>query len=357
MSMAEDSFAERTEQATPKRRSEARKKGQVAKSREIPSVMVMMAGFSVLFILSSHIFQELKIVMVRFFNQMGTLTIQPDSIQALGGDILWSLCRILSPVMLAVSAVAILSNYIQVGSLFSWESIQPDWNKLNPLKGLARLFSKHSVVELLKALFKCLIIGWVAFSTIRNELPQILALPDQPVDSIFRYAGLTSFWLFLKTALVIFALAALDYIFQRWSFEKSLRMTKQEIREEFKQTEGDPLIKSRIRSIQRDLARKRMMAEVPKADVIITNPSHLAVALHYKVREMQAPKVLAKGAGLIAEKIKEIGQTHRIPTVENKPLAQILYKTVDVGETIPSALYQAVAEILAYVYRMKNKNG
>jgi flagellar biosynthetic protein FlhB len=175
------------------------------------------------------------------------------------------------------------------------------------------------------------------------------------VDSIFRYAGLTSFWLFLKTALVIFALAALDYIFQRWSFEKSLRMTKQEIREEFKQTEGDPLIKSRIRSVQRDLARKRMMAEVPKADVIITNPSHLAVALHYKVREMKAPKVLAKGAGLIAEKIKEIGQAHRIPTVENKPLAQILYKTVDVGETIPSALYQAVAEILAYVYRMKNK--
>jgi flagellar biosynthetic protein FlhB len=355
MMMAEDSFAEKTEQATPKRRGEARKKGQVAKSREIPSVMVMMAGFSVLYVLSSHIFQELRMVMVRLFNQMGTFYIQPANIQALLGEVLWSFFLILSPILIAVFAVAILSNFVQVGFLFSWESVQPDLMKLNPLKGLSRLFSKQSLVELLKAIFKCLIIGGVAFSTIRNELPQILTLLDQPVDSILRYAALTSFWLFFKAALVIVALAALDYVFQRWSFEKSLRMTKQEIKEEFKQTEGDPLIKSRIRSIQRDLARKRMMAEVPKADVIITNPIHLAVALHYHGQEMKAPKVLAKGAGLIAEKIKEIGRAHKIPIMENKPLAQILYKTIDLGETIPSALYQAVAEILAYVYRLKNK--
>jgi flagellar biosynthetic protein FlhB len=258
--------------------------------------------------------------------------------------------------LIAVFSVAILSNYVQVGFPFSWESVHPDLGKLNPLKGLSRLFSKQSGVELVKALFKCLIIGGVAFSTIRNELLPILTLLDQPVDSIFGYAARTCFWLFFKTALVIFALAALDYIFQRWSFEKSLRMTKQEIKEEFKQTEGDPLIKSRIRSIQRDMARKRMMAEVPKADVIITNPSHLAVALYYKVHEMKAPKVLAKGAGLIAEKIKEIGKAHKIPIMENKPLAQVLYKTIGLGETIPSALYQAVAEILAYVYRIRTKN-
>jgi flagellar biosynthetic protein FlhB len=153
----------------------------------------------------------------------------------------------------------------------------------------------------------------------------------------------------------LMVLAGLDYLFQRWSHEKSLRMTKQELKEESKMTEGDPLIKSRIRTIQRQLARRRMMAEVPKADVIITNPTHLAVALLYKGREMEAPKVVAKGAGEIAERIKEIGRSHQIPIVENKPLAQALYKTVDLGQTIPSTLYQMVADILAYVYRLKNR--
>jgi flagellar biosynthetic protein FlhB len=353
--MAEETLAERSEQATPKRRSEARKKGQVARSREIPSVMVMLSGFSVLFILSSYLLDQIKGVMVRLFHQIGTFYIHPANIQALIGETFWSLSLILGPVLIAITVVAILSNYVQVGSLFSWEAVQPDLKKLSPIKGFSRLFSKQAAVELTKSLFKFLIIGGVAFSTIRNELSQILTLLDQSVDNIFRYTALISFRLFLKTALVMFGLAALDYLFQRWNHEKSLRMTKEEVKQEFKQTEGDPLIKSRIRSIQRELARKRMMAEVPKADVIITNPTHLAVALRYQVKEMNAPKVLAKGAGLIAEKIREIGRTHQIPLVENKSLAQVLYKTVDVGETIPSHLYQAVAEILAYVYRIKSK--
>jgi flagellar biosynthetic protein FlhB len=167
--------------------------------------------------------------------------------------------------------------------------------------------------------------------------------------------GLVSARIFFKTLLVMIALAALDYAFQRWSYEKSLRMTKREVLEEYKQSEGDPLIKSRIRSIQREMARKRMMAEIPKADVVITNPTHLAVALRYERQEMTSPKVVAKGAGWIAEKIKEVAQAHGVPIVENKPLAQVLFKTVELGQMIPSSMYQMVAELLAHVYRMKNR--
>ena len=257
--------------------------------------------------------------------------------------------------LLGVAAAAVLSNYIQVGSLFSWEAVQPDFAKINPWKGLGRLFSRQAAAELAKSIFKFAIIGWVAYATIRAEWAQIVSLWNLEAGQIFRYVGQVSFQLFLKTVLVMAALAGLDYAFQRWSYEKSLRMTRREVQDEFKQTEGDPLIKSRIRSIQRELARRRMMAEVPKADVIITNPTHLAVALQYQYKDMSAPKVVAKGAELVAEKIKEIAKAHGVPLVENKPLAQALYKTVDLGQTIPSSLYRAVADILAYVYRLRGK--
>ena len=354
--MADESSGERTERATGRRRDEARKKGQVAKSREIPSVAVLLAALSILYILSTYLFQRLASFMVQSFQKIGTFSLNPENLLALRGEILWTLFQILSPVFVGVLAVGVLSNYVQVGSLFSLEILKPDLSRLNPIQGFSRLIiSKQGIAELVKSLFKILIIGWVAFSTIQKELPEILTLPEQEVAGIFGYIGLVSSRIFLKTLLVMIGIAVLDYLFQRWSYEKSLRMTKREVKEEFKQTEGDPLIKSRIRSVQRELARRRMMAEVPKADVIITNPTHLAVALQYKKEEMIAPKVLAKGAGWIAEKIKEVAQAHQIPIVENKPLAQVLYKTVELGQTIPSALYQMVADLLAHVYRMKNK--
>jgi len=354
--MAEESFAERTEQATAKRRADARKKGQVARSREIPAVAILMAGLSILFFWSFSVYHHLSQIMVKFLNQMGTLVLEPATIQNLSWEISGSLAVILAPILLGVAAAAILSNYVQVGSLFSWEAVRPDISKINPWKGVTRLFSKQAAMELAKSLVKFLIIGWVAFVTIQKEWENIIALWSQEVSQILQYAGKVSFHLFLKTVVIMVGLAGLDYAFQRWSYEKSLRMTRREVQEEFKQTEGDPLIKSRIRSIQRELARRRMMAEVPKADVIITNPTHLAVALQYQYKEMHSPKVVAKGAELVAEKIKEIAREHRIPLVENKPLAQTLYKTVDVGQTIPSSLYQVVADILAYVYRLRGKS-
>lgn len=354
--MAEDdSFAERTEQATAKRRADARKKGQVARSHELPSILVMITGLAVLFFGSFHIFNQLSVLTAKLLKQTGTLVIEPENIQALIYEIGPALLIILGPVFLGVMGIAILSNYAQVGSLFSTEAIRPDFSRVNPIKGLTRMFSRQAAMELFKSIIKIVIIGWAAYITIRNEGGQILALGDQEINSIFHYMASVSAHLFFKTVLVMLGLAALDYAFQRWSHEKSLRMTKREVQEEYKQTEGDPLIKSRIRSIQREMARRRMMAEVPKADVIITNPTHLAVALEYKYKEMAAPKVVAKGSGFVAEKIREVARGHQIPLVENKPLAQALYKSIDVGQNIPSSLYQAVADILAYVYRMKGK--
>jgi flagellar biosynthetic protein FlhB len=353
--MADDSFGERTEKATGKRRSEARKKGQVAKSREISSVAVLLAALSVLYLLSTFFLRQISSVMVRSFQKIGTWAMDFDHTLAFRAEILWWLFQTLAPLLLAISVAAVLSNFVQVGSLFSAEAIQPQFKRISPITGVSRLFSKNSLVELLKSVGKILIIGWVAYSTVRQELAGISSLTDQDVAGIFRFVGLVSARILFKTLLVMIGLAALDYAFQRWSYEKSLRMTKREVFEEYKQSEGDPLIKSRIRSIQREMARKRMMAEIPKADVVITNPTHLAVALRYERQEMTSPKVVAKGAGWIAEKIKEIAQAHGVPIVENKPLAQVLFKTVELGQMIPSSMYQMVAELLAHVYRMKNR--
>ena len=353
--MAEESFSNRTEQATPKRREDARKKGQVPKSRELPSVMVLMAGISCLFFIGAFMVRQLSTLTIHLLKQTGTLSLQPDNLQSLGLEIIGSTLLILSPILATVFVVSILIHYIQSGAVFSIEILKPEWSKISLSKGIGRVFSKQSLVELVKSLFKILIIGWVAYSTIKKELPHLPLLTGQEPRVVYQSICSITWDLFIKTGLVMMLLAGLDYLYQRWTYEKNLRMTKQEVRDEMKTSEGDPLIKSRIRSVQRQLARKRMMAEVPKADVIITNPTHLAVALSYKSKEMEAPKVVAKGAGLVAGRIIEIGRSHQVPVIENKPLAQILYKTVDLGQVIPSALYQAVADILAYVYRIKKR--
>lgn len=351
--MAEESFAERTEQATPRRRLEARRKGQVAKSREIPAAAILLMGFSVLYLLSAHFYNSLARLMINFLQQIKDFQLTPANLLHLQKYIWGELFFIMGPIFLAILIIGIISNYAQVGHIFSWELILPKFSKLNPWLGLRRLFSKETLVELLKAMAKFLIVGLVVYYTIQGETIEMLNLAGQELAAIVNYLGRLSSRMFIKAGLIILGLAIFDYLYQRWRYEKSLRMSRQEVQEEYKQTEGDPLVKSRLKSMQKNLARQRMMSEVPKADVVITNPQHLAIALAYKKEEMIAPKVLAKGAGLIAEKIKEVARFHGIPIVENKPLAQILYKSVEIGEIIPSNLYQAVAEILAYVYTMK----
>jgi flagellar biosynthetic protein FlhB len=219
------------------------------------------------------------------------------------------------------------------------------------------MFSLRSLAELVKSVLKIIIVAMVAWLTVRSEIASTLPLMEQDVNSILIYISRVSFKILAMTCWVLLALAVLDYAYQKWEFERSIKMTKQEIRDENKQTDGDPLIKGRIRRLQRDTARKRMMAAVAKADVVITNPQHLAVALQYAPEKMNAPVVVAKGADFLAAKIRDMAAKHRVPLIENKPLAHLLYRLVQVEQAIPESLYKAVAEILALVYSMKtNRN-
>jgi len=265
------------------------------------------------------------------------------------------LATMLLPLLLTTFVLTLGCHLLQTGFLFSLHSLAPQWSHLNPAQGLQNIFSMRGLTEMVKSLLKIGVIGYVAYRTIIAEVEHFLLLSARDVVSIAQYVGQSTLHVCMRASYVMIALAVFDYAWQRWQFEKSLRMSKQEIKEESKAQEGDPQLKARIRSIMREMARKRMMQDVPKATVVVTNPTHLAIALAYRRDEMEAPQVVAKGAGYVAERIKAIAQEHAIPLVENKPIAQQLFKTIDIGETIPEDLYKAVAEILAYVYRLEKR--
>ena len=350
-----DSSAERTEQATPKRKEDARKKGNVAKSFEVNSAVVLLVGTLVLSFTANYYYSSLGGMMRDVFTHFNDYQLTTDSVRLYTLQGFVFILKLLGPLVLSVLVVGAGANVLQVGFMMSGEVIKPDLKKIDPLSGFKRLFSMKSVVELIKGVIKITIVGFVIYFTIKSAAKDFILLMDQSVTQIMIFLGHTLLKVAIRASVALIVLAALDYAFQRWEYEKDLRMTKQEIREEFKEHEGDPLIKSRIRSIQREVARKRMISEVPKADVIITNPVHYAVALKYISGEMNAPQVIAKGARKIAEKIKEIAAENDIPIVEDPPLARALYKMCNIGMEVPMDLYKSVAEILAYVYRLKQK--
>lgn len=352
----EDQGQERTEEATPKRREESREKGQVAVSREVASAIVLGASLIYFYFGSGHLMEGIVEIMKTAFRDSGRVLLSQENIHALIFSLVYKVFLLIFPLLLAVCIAGFVANVFQVGFLFSWEAVQPKLSKVDPFKGLKRLFSLRSLVELVKSLFKLSVVGLIAYLAIVKEIPALFPLADQSIWGMLLFIGRVAFKIMMLTCMVLLVMALLDYLYQRWEFEKSIRMSPQEIKEEFKHSEGDPLIKSRIKRLQRDIARKRMMAGIPKADVVITNPTHLAIAIRYDQDNMNAPVVIAKGAGYVAQKIKEIAAKHQIPMVENKPVAQVLYKIVNIGDTIPADLYRAVAEILAYVYRLKDKS-
>lgn len=353
--MAEESFQEKTEQATPRKREKTREEGQVAKSMEVVSVTVLLAGASALYVSALFFHNEILTLMRSGFSFDSIPDMNPASGLALVYDYSGKFFLIVFPFMAVVVVAALAMNFFQVGFEVSWKAVKPRFDKLDVIKGFGRLFSLKALAELVKSILKLVIIYLVAWYILSGQAQDIFTLYDASVAQILIYILKTSFKLLIWVTAIMAVLAALDYGFQKWQFEKQIRMTRQEIKEEFKQTEGDPQIKSRIRSIQIQAARKRMMKQVPEADVVVTNPTHLAIAITYKPLEMAAPKVVAKGAGYVAERIKKIAAEHHIPVVENKELARNLYKTVEAGEQIPSELYKAVAELLAYVYKLKGK--
>jgi flagellar biosynthetic protein FlhB len=343
----------KTERATPKRRQDARKKGQVARSREVGSALIMVASLIYFHFGTDGIVSQITSMMKDSFRGLDRPDLTVGSIQTLAIDLLITMGTAVVPFLLTLMAAGFLANLMQVGILFAPESIQPQWSKVSPLKGLKNMFSLKTVAELLKSMLKITLIGVIAYITIRNEVMEVLPLMEQNVGEIMTYMGRISFKILLATCWVLVLLAFMDYLYQHWEHARSLKMSRQEIKDEFKNTDGDPLIKARVRRLQREMATRRMMAKVPTADVVITNPTHLAIALRYDPAQMSAPIVVAKGADLIAERIKQIARENGVVCVENKPLAQVLYKVVDIAEAIPDHLYQAVAEILAYVYGLR----
>ena len=352
--MAEESSGqEKTEEPTARRLAEARKKGDITKSMEVPSAAVLLVGLMTLYFLSGFLLDRFILVLHYYLGHLHTINIIPGNMPMMTREAMVHFGIMVGPLMGVILITALVANYAQVGFLFTTEKITPKFEKIDPIKGFGRIFSMQTLANTVKSIAKLIIVGYVAYAEVKKSMAGIIPLMDQEVIEILIFYVRISFWIFLKSALIIALLAVLDYAFQRWQFMKKMKMTKQEVKEEAKMTEGDPHVKGRIRSIQMEMARKRMMTELPGADVVITNPTRLAVALRYDNESMTAPIVVAKGAGVIAKRIREVAREHKIPVVEDKPLARALFKTVDLNEPVPENLFQAVAEVMAYVYKLR----
>jgi flagellar biosynthesis protein FlhB len=352
--MSEDSFQERTEPATPRKKDESRRKGKVLKSMELNSAIILVFGMLILYFSGTSLVVNFSAIAREMFTQAGSTKITASSAHQILAHALGKYLIIVAPFAIGMMLVGLAANIAQVGFLFTLEPLQLSWAKINPMNGMKKvILSRRSFVELLKNLLKIGIVTVVAYLALDGMMENTIDLMESDISTILSFMATTAFGISFKMGLAFLALAIFDYIYQRFEYEKELRMTKQEVKEEWKSQEGDPLIKGKIRSIQRQIAYRRMMHDVPTADVVVTNPTHIAVALKYDTAKMSAPTVVAKGAELIAERIKQIASEHAVPIIEDKPLARALYKSVDIGDQIPQKLFQAVAQLLAYIYRLR----
>lgn len=350
--MAAGHDQDKTEPATDKKKADARKKGQIAKSREIPSVAILLSAMTVFYFAGGWMFNQLGDIMIGGFTRLADVNFGVQSAHIMMWQMFKRLTTLLAPLLAVVIFAGIASNVAQVGFMLTGETLSPKFSKFNPIKGIKSMVSMRSLVEVVKAVLKILIIGGTAYGVLQNEMDQMPGLMEFETAQIMAFTGSAALKLGFYTCLILILLAGIDYVFQRYQHEKDLRMSKQEIKDEYRQKEGDPQIKSRIRAVQREMAMRRMMDSVPDATVVITNPTHLAVAIKFD-RSMPAPLVVAKGAGLIAEKIKKLARENDVPVIEQKPLARAIFKNVAIDQYIPADLYHTVAELLAYVYRLK----
>ncbi|MCM3745995.1 flagellar biosynthesis protein FlhB [Paenibacillus pasadenensis] len=347
---------EKTEDATPKKKQEARDKGQVAKTHELPGAFIILFVFGSFYMLGGFYKERVYRLFGSLFNDWLTLELTDGNVMSLFYNIMVQILILLSPILLLAFIAALLVNYAQVGFLLTGEPLKPDFKKLDPIKGFKNIFSMRSVVEFLKSILKLVVVGIVVFMAIWGEWDRILLLGHVPIESIFAFTSGLTLKLGMQFAMLLVVIAVLDYFYQRYEHEKGLRMSKQDIKDEYVKTEGNPLIKGKIKERQRKMALQRMMQEVPKADVVITNPTHYAIAIKYDGSKMEAPVILAKGVDYVALRIREIAKENGVTTMENRPLARALYDRADIGDTIPADLFQAVAEVLAYVYKLKGRS-
>lgn len=347
---------EKTEPATPRKRRKEREEGRVAKSQDLGAGVVILAGLVVMVLFGSWIMDCLLVYTREVISFMGDSVLRQDGwFRFLSRISLAAYGKSLFPLALACTVAALFISAAQVGFVMTPKPLVPKMDRFNPVSGLKKIVSLRSFVEMIKGLLKALILAVMLYSGLKGDLRDIAMSIRYPLGKAVDLLLWRLWVLSLKMTLLLLVIALFDWAYQKWEFEKNIRMSKQEVKEEYKQMEGDPLIKQKIRQRQREMARRRMMADVPKADVVITNPTALAVAIRYERSKMDAPVVLAKGKDAVAARIREIALEHGVPIMENRPLARALFESVEVGETIPEKLYRAVAEVLAFVYGLKGK--
>lgn len=359
MADGDEGLEERTEEATQHRRDEFRKDGNVSQSRELASSFMLLSLTGVIYASSSWFYKGIAMLFTDTLSEMNKMVMHDWNEKTVVLFVSYGfriLLYILGPVFVASLLMGTVSSLMQTGFIWSAKSLEPDLGKLSPLRGLKRIFSLDGAFEMGKAIMKFILVGGVAYIFLSKWVRESGGLWEVEANGLIFYLLKHVVDIFLIIGVSMFGLSLVDYGFQRFRYEQKLKMTRQEVRDERKTTDGNPQIKARIRSVQRQVANRRMMAAVRTADVIITNPTHIAVAIVYDRENMFAPKVVAKGADFMAERIKKIAREAGIPCVENVPLARAMYKALKIGQFISRDLYNAVAEVLAYVYRLKGKN-
>lgn len=352
---------EKTEEPTQKKLEDARKEGQVAKSKEVTSAFEMLAAFIMLRFLVEYMGTVFVGNMFHLYSQIPEYVklyeghIQTQTFQMLFSSSLLTILQIIAPFLIVGFLVAFITNILQVKWKITSKPLQPKFNKLNPVNGFKRIFSANSLVELLKSFLKLTLIGYVVYDYLKKNMPPIYQLYDVSLNQGIAQVGTLVINLGIRIALFYMLIAAADFAYQKVKFKTDMKMTKQEVKDEYKNQEGDPQIKGKQRQRMMEASRRRMMQQLPEADVVITNPTHFAVAIKYEPEVYDAPYVVAKGADYLAQKIKDVAKENHIEIVENKPLARMLYANVDVGSVVPPELYQAVAEVLAFVYHLQGK--
>jgi flagellar biosynthetic protein FlhB len=355
--MAEADDADKTEEPTHKRLEDARQKGQTASSREINHWFMLLAGALGLGMFGPGFMRDLEGILVPFLAHPETMSTELDHLRQLLAGLLWSLLlAVMAPLVLVIVA-AIAPSVMQHGWLLSTENLKPKFEKISPLAGAKRLFSLRSTTEFIKGLAKMAVVATVGLILLWPLGHQLVNLPTLNTREMLALVQSLSMRLLIGVISVVTVIAVLDLLYQRLSFLKRMRMSRTELREEFKQSEGDPMVKGRLRQIRMERARRRMMAAVPKADVVVTNPTHYAVALKYEQASMAAPRVVAKGIDLVAQRIRELAEEHKVPIVANPPLARGLYAAVELDGEIPPEHYKAVAEVISYVMRLQRRLG